>query len=72
MVTIISGDEVTKVADYTLEEVVEFIDNLTQDQLNVVEEFFDDIPRLVFEQKYTCKCETENLIRVEGIENFFD
>lgn len=71
IVSVIDDEGVSSIGDFSYEEVVEFIEELTQEQLNKLEEFFDDIPKLVFEEPYTCRCGYTNLIRVEGIESFF-
>ena len=70
--SIIQNDSVFKSEDSTLEELQEFIESLTQLQLNKVETFFSSIPKVVIKGGYTCsKCGKENSIRLEGLENFF-
>jgi hypothetical protein len=70
--TIIEGDMVYKAADNTLAELKDFVLGLTQLQLDMVQEFFANIPKIVVNGKYTCKkCNKENTFKIEGLENFF-
>jgi hypothetical protein len=53
-------------------EVVEFVEHMTQSQLNKIDEFLESMPQVVFKDKFACKfCGAENVIRIEGISNFF-
>ena len=52
---IYTADEVHSLKDYTREEATEFLDSLTQDQFNKIQEFFENIPRVEHKVKYTCK-----------------
>jgi uncharacterized protein YoxC len=57
---------------FTLKERIEFVENLTQAQVNKIDMFFDNIPKTVFEKKYECPlCDGINTVRIEGISNFF-
>lgn len=60
------------VSEYTREEVAEFLENLTFEQLQGIESFFDKMPKLVFRKKFTCPLcgETSEQV-IEGITNFF-
>ncbi len=56
----------------TPEEIMEFVESLTQSQFEKIEEFFDKQPRLVKKLESTCsKCGFHHTIEVEGLENFF-
>jgi hypothetical protein len=73
MHTIIKGDEVFKVSEFAFEDVKEFILSLTQPQLDKIENFFASLPKVVINGEYTCRhCDTHHVIRIEGLENFFD
>lgn len=68
---IIVGSAVYKAIDSTQAELKEFIENLTQAQLTSVEQFFAHLPKVVVEGSYQCTCGKENVVRVEGLQNFF-
>ena len=58
--------------DLSTEEVVEFIDNLTQDQFLKVQKFFETIPKLKKEVAFKCgKCGYNENITLQGIQSFF-
>lgn len=71
--TIIVNDSVIKAKDATRVELIEWIDDLTQIQLDKIEAFFESMPKLVINHEYTCpKCGVKHNLKVEGLENFFD
>ena len=54
-------------------EMVEFIENLSTEQFNKIEHFFDNLPKIHQDIVITCKkCGFVHNIKVEGLENFFD
>lgn len=54
------------------EELVEFVNNLTAEQYNKIENFFRTIPRLRQYVKYTCPvCNKEHSKYLEGLSSFF-
>ena len=54
------------------EELMEFIDSLTREQFGKIQEFFDTIPKLKKQIKFTCqKCAYEEELLLEGIQSFF-
>jgi len=58
--------------DSTKEELVEFIENLQQDDLTKIQLFFNTMPKLKKELDFKCnKCGYEDKILVEGIQSFF-
>jgi hypothetical protein len=58
--------------DLSTEEVVEFIDGLTQDQFLKVQKFFETIPKLKKEVNFKCgKCGYHENITLQGIQSFF-
>lgn len=70
--SIVAGEQVYKAVDCTKEELREFILNLTQEQLNKIEDFFDDIPKITVKFSYTCRhCQKVNDKVIQGLENFF-
>ena len=53
-------------------EMQEFLESLTKQQFDKIEQFFVNMPKLVQEVEKTCpSCKTVNNIRLEGIQNFF-
>lgn len=59
-------------SEQTREELVEFINNLTQAQLGVIKDFFDTLPRLQYKTVHMCgKCGTPKDIKLEGLKSFF-
>jgi hypothetical protein len=53
-------------------EMVEFIENLSQDQFEKIENFFDNLPKIRQKIDLKCKkCGFEHNLNVEGLENFF-
>lgn len=57
--------------DFTEKEIKDFVDSLTQDQLKKINEFFEDMPKLVYDLKVTCPCGTVSERRLQGISDFF-
>tara|TARA_Y100000310_G_C20613042_1_gene779050 strand:- start:851 stop:1561 length:711 start_codon:yes stop_codon:yes gene_type:complete len=61
-----------KSSEYTKEELVEFVDNITKEHFDKISEFFETMPKVKKEIKFKCpKCNKNNSIQLEGIENFF-
>lgn len=59
-------------AEQSREELVEFINNLTQAQLGMIKDFFDTLPRLQYKTVHMCgKCGTPKDIKLEGLKSFF-
>jgi hypothetical protein len=58
--------------EQTKEELMDFIGNLTQSQMNLMKAFFDTIPRLQYKTVHICgKCQTPKDIKLEGLKSFF-
>jgi hypothetical protein len=58
--------------DVTKEELVEFIDNLQQKDLEKIQEFFETAPKIKKDISFNCrKCGYKESIEVEGLQNFF-
>ncbi len=65
-------DEIHDAADQSPEEISNFIDSLTSEQFDKIVEFFETAPKILHNIEYTCsKCQTENTVVVDGVENFF-
>jgi len=65
-------DQVYYAKDTTKEELLEFVENLQQSDLEKIQKFFITMPKIKKELKFKCnKCGYEDNIIVEGIQNFF-
>lgn len=65
-------DQVYYSKEVTREEIVEFIESLSQQQFAKIEEFFANMPKLQKTIHMKCsKCGFEHNIDVEGLESFF-
>ena len=70
--TIFDQDDVHQRSDFSEAELMNFIDELSIEQFNVVMKWFDDLPKLVKDVEYNCsECNHQNTVRLEGIQNFF-
>jgi hypothetical protein len=69
---VFTAEEVHDAADQSYEEICSFIDGLTTEQFDKIVEFFETAPKILHNIEYTCpKCQTENTVVVDGVENFF-
>jgi hypothetical protein len=58
--------------DSTKEELIEFIENLQQDDMEKIQNFFLTMPKIKKELNFKCpKCKYEEKLVVEGLQNFF-
>ena len=65
-------DERMIFAEEPIEDIIEFIGNLSTEQFGKLTEFTNSIPQLKHEIEYTCeKCKTVNKSTVEGTADFF-
>ena len=69
---IYDGNEIYHTKEQPKSEVEEFINNLTQQQFKLIENFFETMPKLRQDVKYTCPiCAKVHNKYIEGIESFF-
>jgi hypothetical protein len=69
---IFDKDNVYRKEDSTKQELLDFIDNLQQEQYLKLSQFFDTMPKLKHKVKWKCtKCQCEDEITLEGLVNFF-
>lgn len=69
---IYSGDIIYHSNEQTTAELVEFIENLTQEQFQKIKVFFETMPKLRHDITYTCPvCQKVHNKYIEGIESFF-
>lgn len=72
MDSILTEEEQMSFSDYSKEEILEFIDGLTQAQFNNVKNYISQMPRLRHDIDFNCvSCNTENKYTLEGIQDFF-
>lgn len=70
--TIWKGDESYAADDYSLAELIDFIDNLSPKNLETLEGFFNSLPALRHELNFECKqCGAKNTAVLEGLQGFF-
>jgi len=69
---IFDKDTVYSKADSTKQELVEFIENLSQDQYLKLTKFFESMPKLKHKIVWTCgKCQCKDETTLEGLSSFF-
>jgi len=69
---IYSSEEVFSTKDQTREELIEFLNNLTSDQFEKLQQFFYTMPQLRAYITYTCPvCNKEHNKYMEGLASFF-
>lgn len=67
-----SGDEEFKASDAGADEVMKFLDGLTDSQFKKLEAFFVNMPKLMHRDEIECPhCQTKNTIVIEGLHDFF-
>jgi hypothetical protein len=69
---IYDGDQFHYAKEQTTEDLVDFIEQLSQEQFEKLEKFFNSVPKLKKDLDITCsKCGFEHHLHVEGLESFF-
>ena len=70
--SIYDENDVYQTEDEKAEDVINFLDSLTSSQFKMISEYFEDMPRLRHEVKFTCgNCKANNSQTLEGLSNFF-
>lgn len=70
---IFDGEQYYYANESTPEELMQFIESLSQEQFSQIEKFFDNLPRLNKKIEMKCtKCGYEHKIELEGLESFFE
>lgn len=66
-------ENVYHMKDTTREEIVDFVDNLQQKDLENIRTFFETMPKMKKDVHYKCKkCGYEENITLEGVQSFFE
>lgn len=69
---VFDNENIYKREDQTVDEINEFIDNLSQSQFEKLAKFFSTMPKLKHTIKWKCsKCKQEEEATVEGMTSFF-
>lgn len=69
---IFDGEQYYYANEVSKQEMIEFVENLNQQQFEKIENFFSDMPKLEKKIEMKCaKCGYEHKIDVQGLENFF-
>jgi DNA-directed RNA polymerase subunit RPC12/RpoP len=70
--TVYNGDDVIDATQEPVEDVIALIDQLPSKQFKDIQNFFETMPKLQKDVKYTCKhCTKEVDIHLEGLADFF-
>lgn len=71
--SIFDADSVYAAADSTPAELTQFIESLNRKQMEKIEAFIANAPKLQHTCEFTCcKCELDNSITLQGIQSFFE
>lgn len=57
--------------DFNDREIKDFVDSLTQEQLKKINDFFENMPKLVYDLEVNCPCGTVSKKKLQGISDFF-
>jgi len=67
-----TADESILFKDESHEDQMNFIESLTKDQLEQVQQYVEAMPKMVHDFKFECdKCKHSNEVHLEGMQNFF-
>ncbi len=69
--SVVEGEQVYKLKDFSDTEVNDFIESLTSDVVIKIKKFFDTMPVLRYEKKYKNRLGNEKTFVAEGLETFF-
>jgi hypothetical protein len=69
---IYDGEQFYYAKETTKEELIDFLEQLNQQQFEKIEEFFENMPKMSKKIEMTCKkCGFKHELEAEGIESFF-
>lgn len=71
IIKIFTPTEIYTRKDFTREELENFIDSLTQEQLNKISLFFENMPKLIYNLSVECPCGIVSTKKLSGISDFF-
>lgn len=68
---IYEGENVHKASNYSKEELMEFVESLTDAQFKLVQNYFEQLPSLEMEVDFNCAgCKKENKLTLKGLQSF--
>lgn len=66
------SDNTVYTKDVPVSEVSDFVDDLSKKQVDMLDLFFDTMPKIEMALQFKCpKCKYEEAIKVKGLDNFF-
>jgi len=68
---VVTGDEVQKLDDFSKEDVLSFVETFPGGTIDSIQKFFETMPKLRFQSKYTNSAGDEKEVTLEGTETFF-
>ena len=71
MKTLMKGEEVFQLKDFSKAEIDEFVGSMSMSNMNDIKTFFETMPVLRYEQEYTRKDGTKKTFVVQGMDTFF-
>lgn len=71
--SIYDGDSVYNNDDFTSEEMSEWVDGLNDKQVQLIQGFFETMPAIKYDVKYTCPtCGFKDTMTLQGLADFFE
>jgi len=72
IVNIFDENQVYTRKDFTREDLTNFVDDMTQEQITMISDYLQKSPRLSYQVAVNCKkCGNEEKRRIEGLNDFF-
>jgi hypothetical protein len=69
---VLMSEERIDASESTLEELTEFVESMTANQLQLLSDFLEGMPAVKHEIEFTCKsCKHENKLELKGLADFF-
>lgn len=69
--SVIEGDSVMNLSEFSEEEVTEFVNSFTNKHVDQIKDFFETMPTLRYEVKYKNSNGDDKTFVIEGMETFF-
>ena len=69
--SILTEDDVIKVSDQPMSEMVDFIDQLNNTQFEMLKNYIQQIPQLSHTLNFKCNCGQDNTVVLSGMKDFF-
>lgn len=69
--SVYNGDEVTDASEVSLEQLTEFVDGFTAQNMLAVKKFYETMPKISYTQELKLKDGTTEVITYESLEDFF-